>query len=287
MKGPNFLKYFQPLIETLKENGGAGKTSEIVDAVINKMDIPEEELEVTLTSGAFKVRNSIQFARLYLVKADFMDSTQRGLWKLTEKGFHSNLDDDKVYQIFKEVQEGLTKNTGKKDRSTMDQKQIKADFENEEVEDESHNTTLLNLLKKLSPGGFEKICKRLLIEIGLENVQITGRPNDQGIDGTGIIKINEIINFTVIFQCKRYKETVSPNYIRDFRGTMQGRADKAIFITTGRFTQESKNEANRDGVPPIELIDGEKLVSLFEKYQLGLKPKQVYDINFEFFNNFK
>ena len=68
---------------------------------------------------------------------------------------------------------------------------------------------------------------------------------------------------------------------------MQGRADKAIFITTGRFTQESKNEAKRDGVPPIELIDGEKLVSLFEKYQLGLKPKQVYDINFEFFNNFK
>lgn len=287
MKGPDFLKYFQPLIETLKENGGAGKTSEIIDAVINKMDIPEEELEVTLASGAFKVRNSIQFARLYLVKADYMDSTQRGLWKLTEKGFHSDLDNEKVYQIFKEVQEGLTRSTGKKDKPAKDQKQLKSDFENEEVEDESHSTTLLNLLKELSPGGFEKICKRLLIEIGLENVQITGSPNDQGIDGTGIIKINEIINFTVIFQCKRYKETVSPSYIRDFRGTMQGRADKAIFITTGRFTQESKNEAKRDGVPPIELIDGEKLVSLFEKYQLGLKPKQVYDINFEFFNNFK
>lgn len=287
MKGPDFLKYFEPLIETLKENGGAGKTSEIVDAVINKMDIPEEELEVTLASGAFKVRNSIQFARLYLVKADYMDSTQRGLWKLTEKGFHSSLDDEKVYQIFKEVQEGLTKSTIKKEKPARDQKQIKEEFENEEVEDESHSTTLLNLLKNLSPGGFEKICKRLLIEIGLENVQITGSPNDQGIDGTGIIKINEIINFTIIFQCKRYKETVSPSYIRDFRGTMQGRADKGIFITTGRFTQESKNEAKRDGVPPIELIDGEKLVFLFEKYQLGLKPKQVYDINFEFFNNFK
>lgn len=287
MKGPDFLKYFKPLLETLKENGGAGKTSEIVDAVIDKMNIPEDELEVTLASGAYKVRNSIQFARLYLVKSDYMDSAERGLWKLTEKGFNSQLDDKQVYQIFKEVQEGLTKRTNKKDKTAQDQKEVTQDFENEEIEDESHSTSLLNLLKELSPGGFEKICKRLLIEIGLENVQITGNPNDQGIDGTGLIKINEIINFTVIFQCKRYKETVSPSYIRDFRGTMQGRADKAIFITTGRFTQESKNEAKRDGVPPIELIDGEKLVSLFEKYQLGLKPKQVYDINFEFFNNFK
>lgn len=287
MKGPDFLRYFKPLLETLKENGGAGKTSEIVDAVIDKMDIPEDELEITLASGAYKVRNSIQFARLYLVKADYMDSAERGLWKLTEKGFNSQLDDKQVYQIFKEVQEGLTKRTNKKDKTAKDQKEVTQDFENEEVEDESHSTSLLNILKELSPGGFEKICKRLLIEIGLENVQITGNPNDQGIDGAGIIKINEIINFTVIFQCKRYKETVSPSYIRDFRGTMQGRADKAIFITTGRFTQESKNEAKRDGVPPIELIDGEKLVSLFEKYQLGLKPKQVYDINFEFFNNFK
>ncbi len=261
MKGPNFLKYFKPLIETLKENGGAGKTSEIVDAVISKMNIPENELEVTLSSGAFKVRNSIQFARLYLVKADLMDSTQRGLWKLTEKGFNTQLNDEKVYMIFKEVQEGLSQGTNKKEKNEKVKQPLKQDFENEEVEDESHGTTLLNVLKELSPGGFEKICKRLLIEIGLENVQITGNPNDQGIDGTGIIKINEVINFTVIFQCKRYKETVSPSYIRDFRGTMQGRADKAIFITTGRFTQESKNEAKRDGVPPIELIDGEKLVS--------------------------
>ena len=285
MKGPDFLKFFKPLIETLKENGGAGKTSDITDSVIERMNIPEEDLEVKLSSGAYKVRNSIQFARLYLVKADLMDSSSRGLWKLTEKGFNSNLNEDKVYAIFKEVQEGLNNNSKKK--SKTEKKKIEEEIENEEVEDESHNTTLLNILKNLSPSGFEKICKRLLIEIGLENVHVSGKPNDQGIDGSGVIKINEVINFTVIFQCKRYKETVSPSYIRDFRGTMQGRADKAIFITTGRFTQESKNEAKRDGVPPIELIDGEKLVSLFEKYELGLKPKQVYDINFEFFNNFK
>ncbi len=55
----------------------------------------------------------------------------------------------------------------------------------------------------------------------------------------------------VIFQSKRYKDAVSDSQIRDFRGTMQGRAEKGIFITTGRFTIEAKVEAIREGVPPI------------------------------------
>ena len=50
---------------------------------------------------------------------------------------------------------------------------------------------------------------------------------------------------------------------------------------------EAQKEANRDGVPPIELIDGERLVSLFEKYELGLKPKTVYELVPEFFRSFE
>lgn len=75
--------------------------------------------------------------------------------------------------------------------------------------------------------------------------------------------------------------------VRDFRGSMQGRAEKGLILTTGRFTQEAQKEANRDGVPPIELIDGERLVSLFEKYELGLKPKIVYELVPEFFRSFE
>jgi len=102
-----------------------------------------------------------------------------------------------------------------------------------------------------------------------------------------VIKVNDVVGFNVIFQCKRYKDAVVPHHVRDFRGTMQGRADKGMIITTGRFTAESHREAIRDGVPPIELIDGERLVSLFEKYQLGLKPKVVYDVLPDFFDNYK
>src|SRR5690625_6030692 len=86
-----------------------------------------------------------------------------------------------------------------------------------------------------------------------------GRSGDGGIDGKGILKVGGLLSFHIIFQCKRYQGSVSPSQIRDFRGAMQGRADKGLFITTGTFTREALKEATRDGAPPIDLIDGDQL----------------------------
>jgi len=44
------------------------------------------------------------------------------------------------------------------------------------------------------------------------------------------------MSFHVVFQCKRYKNSVSAGEMRDFRGAMVGRADKGLIITTGSFT---------------------------------------------------
>lgn len=281
MKGPHFLNYIKPLVEVLRNTGGSGATADVIDQVISYMKIPDSILEETISSGASRVRNQIQWARMYLVKADLMDSSQRGVWKLTEKGYEADITEKSVYALFKKVQ-GISAEEPKKKESAPAE-----ETEEEIVTDEAHGEALLKLLKNLSPAGFERLCKRLLSEVGIHDVQITGGAGDQGIDGTGVIKVNEVVGFTVIFQCKRYKDSVVPHHVRDFRGTMQGRADKGIIITTGRFTSEAKKEAVRDGVPPIELIDGERLVSLFEKYQLGLKPKVVYDLVPDFFDNFK
>lgn len=68
---------------------------------------------------------------------------------------------------------------------------------------------------------------------------------------------------------------------------MAGRADKGIILTTGTFTSEARREAVRDGVPPIELVDGEKLLDLFEKLELGLKPRVAFELDEQFFEDFK
>ncbi|MDZ4820170.1 MAG: restriction endonuclease [Planctomycetota bacterium] len=152
---------------------------------------------------------------------------------------------------------------------------------------EGYQTTLLQILRSLPPAGFEKICQRLLRESGFEKVTVTGKSGDGGIDGVGILQINNFVNFRVLFQCKRYSGSVSPSQIRDFRGAMMGRADKGLVLTTGTFTVEAKREAVRDGAPPIELVDGEELVRLFEKQELGLKPRTTYDVDESFFRQFQ
>jgi restriction system protein len=95
------------------------------------------------------------------------------------------------------------------------------------------------------------------------------------------------MSFTVLFQCKRYAGAVTASQVRDFRGAMIGRADKGIIITTGTFTTEATNEARRDGAPPIELVDGETLVQMFERLELGVKPKTVYEVDEAFFEEYR
>jgi restriction system protein len=95
-----------------------------------------------------------------------------------------------------------------------------------------------------------------------------------------------LVSFQVLFQCKRYRDSVSASQVRDFRGAMACRAEKGIILTTGAFTAEARREASRDGVPAIELIDSEKLIDLLEDLELGLKKVASYEIDATFFSEF-
>ena len=121
---------------------------------------------------------------------------------------------------------------------------------------------------------FERLCQRLLRESGFIQVEITGRSGDGGIDGRGVVKLGQIISFHVHFQCKRYRDSISSPLIRDFRGAMVGRADKGIFITTGSFTRDARQEALRDGAPPLDLIDGDDLVKMLKTFRLGVTVRE-------------
>src|SRR5262249_18295035 len=114
----------------------------------------------------------------------------------------------------------------------------------------------------------------LLRESGFIQVEVTGRAGDGGIDGRGVVRIGGVLSFHVIFQCKRYKDSVSASVVRDFRGAMVGRADKGLLITTGTFTRDARAEAQRDGAPPLDLIDGEELVQRLKDLRLGINVIQ-------------
>ena len=77
------------------------------------------------------------------------------------------------------------------------------------------------------------------------------------------------------FQCKRWQGSVGAKEIRDFRGALQGRADKGLFITTGHFSSQASDEATRDGAIPIDLIDGDRLCDLLKENRLGVEIEKI------------
>jgi restriction system protein len=148
----------------------------------------------------------------------------------------------------------------------------KTAVEPENLDDEPEITwkeQLLARLLQISPSGFEKLAQRLLREAGFVNVTVTGKSGDGGIDGIGVYRLS-LVSFPVYFQCKRYQGSVTAGAVRDFRGAMAGRGEKGLLITTGSFTKEARSEANRDGAPPVELIDGDDLSDLLKEYGLGV-----------------
>jgi restriction system protein len=283
-KGPEFIRFFKPILQILKQSGGSGTTSEVIDRAIELLQIPEAEQEITLKNGQSRVRNQVQWGRLYLVRAGYLESSRRGVWSLTEKGTQTDLATFDAYEVFQLVQKGLR--AEKKKEKELDEPFIDDRDESAAAETTDYKSELLALIKSLPPNGFERLCQRVLRESGFQEVVVTGRTGDGGIDGIGVLQVNPFVSFNVLFQCKRYQGSVTPSQVRDFRGAMAGRADKGIMMTTGTFTVEAKKEARRDGAAPIELVAGEDLVKLFENLELGVVPRRTFEVDRKFFEEF-
>jgi len=282
-KGPEFIRFFSPILKILIESGGTGAPSEIVDRAIEMAKVSESEQEAVNKNGQSRVKNQVHWARQYLVWQGYLDSSKRGVWTITDKGMSLDLKAFDPLDAFRDVHKRLVEAKKAKVRDGASGEEPLSD----DIEIQDYRTRLLDLIRSLPPEGFERLSQRLLRESGFQHVTVTGRIGDGGIDGVGTLQVNPFVSFNVLFQCKRYRGTVTPSQVRDFRGAMMGRADKGIIITTGAFTLEAKKEARRDGVPPIELVDGDVLVDMFERLELGLVPKRTYEIDEKFFDDYK
>lgn len=212
-----------------------------------------------------------------------LDSSEHGVWSLTNKGFETHLTNEQSRQIFRKwvkIFQEQRKIEGKTEPAAEQEAEGTGSVSKDCREE------VLALLLKLSPAGFERLAQRILREAGFTQAVVTGQSGDGGIEGFGTLQVNPLISFKVLSQCKRYAKRVPPSHVRDFRGAMAGRADKGMIVTTGSYTAEARREATRDGAPPIELIDGEKLLDMLEKLELGPKPVTTYEVEHAFFEEF-
>ena len=282
---PTFDELIIPTIKALLFLGGSGGIEEINQKVYEIANISDEVLAIPHKEdeeGRSEVDYRLAWSRIYLKKYGLIENSSRGIWALV----NANISPEELNytEIVKSVREQNKDVVSKKDK---DNGINNGDIANEVEFSEQWKDKLLQILYSITPNAFERLAQRILRESGFSQVEVTGQVGDGGIDGKGIVRVSGLLSFHVIFQCKRYRGSVSPSQIRDFRGAMQGRADKGLFITTGTFTREAIKEATRDGAPPIDLIDGESLCDKLKELKLGVITQLIEEVSVkkEWFDN--
>lgn len=135
---------------------------------------------------------------------------------------------------------------------------------------------LLTHLGSLRSDEFEKVVLLLLEALKYEDVKVTGKAGDHGIDVRAVLRYRGIADVPTFVQAKRYAagNNVDPGTIGRLRGSLPVQAH-GIVITTSDFTKAARNEAVLDGLKPIALVNGPELVELLIDLGIGVEKRQV------------
>jgi restriction system protein len=279
---PKYEALMWPTLEAIKSVGGSATIQEILDKVVSALSLTDQQQQVPHKQGPdTEIEYRLAWARTYLKGVGALNNSQRGIWSITDKGRGlSESDMAAIPAQFRSLSKA-GQLPWQKDEPGLP---IVEEAKRADGEPPEWKEKLLGVLRALPPDRFERLAQLLLREAGFLSVTVTGRAGDLGIDGTGLYRMS-LLSFPVFFQCKRYGATVTvgPSDIRDFRGAMAGRGDKGLFITTGSLTAEARREANRSGVAPIDVIDGDRLCDLLKEYGLGVETRPQVIVKSEFF----
>lgn len=272
--------FYLPILRLLDALGGSASIEEMEQRLVEEFEFSDADLAIVHDkSGTAVIPNKLAWSRSYLKEAGLLANERRGVWVLTESGRNALAGGEQVVRdrVANAMRAYIARRKAAAEASAAEEvppEEILYEDDGATEEAGDWRDQLLAALKAMDPSAFERLCQRLLRESGFVKVEVTGKSGDGGIDGVGVLRMN-LISFQVLFQCKRYAGAVSSPTVRDFRGAMQGRADKGLIITTGSFTADARREATRDGAPAIDLVDGELLCQLLKERRLGVVVREV------------
>ena len=261
---PRYPELAWVTLETIRNIDLPASIEEIDSAVAEALDLSQEQRTYRhLNSSRTELAYRVAWCRTRLKVAGAIDNIGRAQWTLTDEGRSIRAEEvNRRYAAhlarLKAAREGVV--------DSLDHEE-----EDDDPETSDWQHSVLSRVKETSPKGFEHLAASLLRAAGFDDVEVTGRTNDGGIDGIGVYRPSGLISFHTAFQCKRYQGSVGAGIVRDFRGSFIGRADRGIIITSGSFTTEARSEASRPGANPVDLIDGEALCELLKEHSLGVR----------------
>lgn len=278
MAVPRYGDLLNPLLQAIKRLGGSASIAELDEEVTKAIGLTEANIAIPHDERQTELEYQLAWGRTYLKAFGLLDNSSRGIWTITAAG--KNLDTVDPNEVKRLVRDQFRRKRrhgrghgGITEAPDMGAEPPVPQPVAEQALEETWRHQLIETLYQLTPDAFERLCQRLLRESGFVQVTVRGRTGDGGIDGVGIVRIGGLLGFPVLFQCKRYRGSVSAGVIRDFRGAMTGRSDRGLVLTTGSFTRDAKIEATRDGAPPIDLVDGDQLLDKLRELRLGVEVR--------------
>lgn len=297
MAVPDYQSVMLPLLKYALKVGNETTTGEAVDALAKEMGLTEDDLKEMLPSGIqLTFANRVGWAATYMKKAGLLEATRRGFYIITDRGKDLlkkqpktiNVKLLKQYPEFIEFQQLKGTRSGDHVVEAKQNSDLSMATPSEALESAYENLRseladeLLNKIKKISPAFFERLVVELLVKMGYGGSRVDagkaiGKSGDGGIDG--IIKEDKLGLDVVYIQAKRWDtNSVGRPDVMQFAGALQAqKANKGIFITTSRFTDEARSYVSQIG-SKIVLIDGEQLTTLMIENDVGVSTISLYPV---------
>lgn len=285
---PDYQTAMLPLLRFLGD-GKEHAVGEAVDALATEFGLSDQERQQLLPSGTSTVIGSrVGWARTYMKKAGLVDSTKRGVIRITDRGVQVLKKkpariDVKFLDQYPEFVEFRTRNN----ESSTHSVETPAATPEEALEEANERlrasleSELLQRVKSASPAFFERLVVDLLVRMGYggsfrDAGQAVGKSGDGGIDG--IIKEDRLGLDVIYIQAKRWEAAVGRPEIQKFAGALQGhRAKKGVFITTSMFSKDAFDFVGKIE-SKIVLIDGPTLAGFMVDSGVGVSLVTEYQV---------
>ena len=290
---PKYHQLMIPFLKVLSSNGDL-PLKKIKEKLADVLNLTEEDLREKLPSGRNLYINRVEWAAAYLKKANLVKSPKRGVYQIIERGIKalqdnpdnmlSYLEQYDEYRSFKLSQDPNSQSEKNNDSSQFQSQNhdITPDEMIENVQniyEHELKDQLLKSLQEIDPYKFENIIVMLMEKMNYGVGSLTPKSHDGGIDG--IIDEDELGLDKIYLQAKRYSDNnrVNEKEMRDFVGALATKPfSKAVFVTTSFFDPKAKQTARDAQGKNIRLIEGDELVALMIKHNIGVQTKQLIEL---------
>lgn len=287
---PKYNELYRLVLLSLQD-GGTHSMKEVRDFIISTLHLTEQDLAETLPSNpkSSVFSGRVGWAKTYLLKAQMIDSPQRGHIFITPSGkalleSGISITNTVLAQKCPEFLDFYRRKNSGSDSITLAPDEVQAEAPETPQETFDRVYAIINeqladdLLAEVlnqTPAFFEQLVVDLMKAMNYGEGFVTKYSGDDGIDG---IIHEDQLGFNLIYiQAKRWKPdvTIGKPELQKFAGAMMGppRVEKDLFITTAKFSPKARDFANAQH---IILVDGKRLTELMIEYGVGVSTQKAY-----------